>query len=387
MKRLGKIVRSATPSTGVQFRPSEYGSAGARDFLRDIIALANAPMEGQRYIIVGAEIDAKGRKLLREVDREDFTGNPSYQALANEFIEPPVRIKYQPVMVDGKRIGVYEIGDCQDRPYMMRVDHSETLRRGDAYTRANDRAVKMGRRQLQSLFEQKFRESVSDASIEFGFPGEIIHKDRKIAVCDLARLPSAVATAKLKQLIDIKSGMKSSGSTTMVARLTHARLFGTDSPYEDRSPDELAAEMRQIRQRYRSQDEHYLFEQHSQELQFVIFNQGDEIIRDASLSLVMPNHSAFYVASQLPRILQDDRFVDRTPAEQADYPSVALSDDNVQVSSKVGDIESGELIEIFTAPLRVCAGADLSGRRFGVQYSLFAKNLRAPARGKLRLLF
>lgn len=387
MKRLGKIVRSATPSTGVQFRPSEYGSAGARDFLRDIIAMANAPVEGQRYIIVGAEIDAKGRKLLREVDREDFTGNPSYQALANEFIEPPVRIKYQPVMVDGKRIGVYEIGDCQDRPYMMRVDHSETLRRGDAYTRANDRAVKMGRRQLQSLFEQKFRESVSDASIEIGFPGEIIHKDRKIAVCDLAQLPSAVATAKLKQLIDIKSGMKSSGSTTMVARLTHARLFGTDSPYEDRSPDELAAEMRQIRQRYRSQDEHYLFEQHSQELQFVIYNQGDEIIRDASLSLLMPNHAAFYVASQLPKILQDDHFVDRTPAEQAEYPSVALSDDNVQVSSKLGDIESGELMEIFTAPLRVCVGTDLSGRRFGVQYSLFAKNLRAPACGKLRLLF
>jgi len=387
MKRLGKIVRSATPSTGVQFRPSEYGSAGARDFLRDIIALANAPVEGQRYIIVGAEIDAKGRKLLREVGREDFTGNPSYQALANEFIEPPVRIKYQPVMVDGKRVGVYEIGDCQDRPYMMRVDHSETLRRGDAYTRANDNAVKMGRRQLQSLFEQKFRESVSDASIEIGFPGEIIHKDRKIAVCDLAQLPSAVATAKLKQLIDIKSGMKSSGSTTMVARLTHARLFGTDSPYEDRSPDELAAEMRQIRQRFRNQDEHYLFEQHSQELQFVIYNQGDEIIHDASLSLVMPNHAAFYVASQLPRILKDDRFVDRTPAEQAEYPSVALSDDSVQVSSKLGDIESGELMDIFTAPLRVCVGTDLTGRRFGVQYSLFAKNLRAPARGKLRLLF
>ena len=173
----------------------------------------------------------------------------------------------------------------------------------------------------------------------------------------------------------------------MVARLTHARLFGTDSPYEDRSPDELAEEMRQIRQRYRSQDEHYLFEQHSQELQFVIYNQGDEIIRDASLSLVMPNHAAFYVAGQLPKILQDDRFVDRTPAEQAEYPSVALSDDSVQVSGMLGDIESGELMEAFTAPLRVCVGTDLSGRRFGVQYSLFAKNLRAPARGKLRLLF
>ena len=387
MKRLAKIVRSATPSTGVQFRPSEYGSTGARDFLRDVIAMANASVEGQRYIFVGAEIDSKGRKRLHEVDRDDFAGNPSYQALANEFIEPPIRIKYQPVMVDGKRIGVYEIGDCQDRPYMMRVDHSETLRRGDAYTRANDRAVKMGRRQLQSMFEQKFRESVSDASIEIGFPGEIIHKKRKIPVCDLSQLPSAIATAKLKQLIKIKSGMKSSGSTTMVARLTHARLFGTDSPYEDRSPEELAAEMRQIRQRYRSQDEHYLFEQHSESLQFVIYNQGDEIIRDASLSLVMPNHAAFYIASHLPRVLQDDRFVDRTPAEQAEYPSVSLSDDSVQVSGKLGDIESGELVEAFSAPLRICVGNDLSGRRFGVQYSLFAKNLRAPARGKLRLLF
>jgi hypothetical protein len=387
MKRLAKIVRSATPSTGVQFRPSEYGSAAAREFLRDIIAIANAPVEGPRYIIVGAEIDAKGRKRVREIDRDDFTGNPSYQALANEFIEPPVRIKYQPVIVDGKRLGVYEIGDCQDRPYMMRVDHSETLRRGDAYMRANDRAVKMGRRQLQSLFEQKFRESVSDASIEIGFPGEIIHKDRKVPVHDLSQLPSAIATAKLKQLIDIKSGMKSSGSTTMVARLTHARLFGTDSPYEDRSPDELAAEMREIRQRYRSQDEHFLFEQHSEELQFVVYNQGEDVIRDASLSLVQPNHADFYVASQLPKILQDDRFVDRTPAEQAEYPSVSLSDDSVQVSGKLGDIPSGELMEVFTAPLRICVGNDLSGRRFGVQYSLFAKNLRAPARGKLRLLF
>jgi hypothetical protein len=387
MKRLAKIVRSATPSTGVQFRPSEYGSTGARDFLRDVIAMANASVEGERYIFVGAEIDPKGRKRLHEVDRNDFTGNPSYQALANEFIEPPIRLKYQPVIVDGKRIGVYEIGDCQDRPYMMRVDHSETLRRGDAYTRANDRAVKMGRRQLQSLFEQKFRESVSDASIEIGFPGEIIHKDRKIPVCDLSQLPSAIATAKLKQLIEIKSGMKSSGSTTMVARLTHARLFGTDSPYEDRSPDELAEDMRQIRQRYRNQDEQYLFEQHSEALQFVIYNQGEEIIRDASLSLVMPNHAAFYVASQLPSVLQDDRFVDRTPAEQAEYPSVSLSDDSVQVSGKLGDIEGGELKEVFASPLRICVGRDLSGRRFGVQYSLFAKNLRTPARGKLRLLF
>lgn len=387
MKHLVNIVRSATPSTGTQFRATAYGTAGAREFLRDVIAMANAAVEGTRYIIVGADYDKRGRKTVTQVDGDDFTGKPSYQALANEFIEPPVRIRYQPVMLDGKRLGVYEIGDCQDRPYMMRIDHSESLRRGDAYVRTKNAAAKMGRRQLQALFEQKFRESVSAASIEIGFPGDIIHKDHKMPTCDLSELPSLVAGAKLGQLIKIKSGRTSSGSTTMVARLTHARLFGSDSPYMDKTSDELAAEMQQIERQYRNQDEQYLYEDNGEKMQIVVYNQGDELIHDASLSLIMPNHTAFYVASHLPKIAKDDKFLDRSPAEQSDYPSVSLTDDAVQVSEKLGDIPPGEVVEVFDSPLRLCIGNDLKGRKFGIQYSLFAQNLRAPARGKLRLLF
>ena len=237
MKRLLKIAQSATPSAGVQFRGSAYGAAGTR-----------------------------------EVDRDDVSGKPAYQALANEFIEPPIRIRYYPVNVGGHQLGVYEIADCQDRPYMMRIDHSETLRRGDAYQRVKNAAVKMGRRQLQSMFEAKFRESVSSANIEIGFPGEIIHKDHRVDVCDLTDLPSAIAGSKLRQLIEIKDG-------------------------------------------------------------------------------------------------------------------ISMADDAVQVSSKLGDIPPGEFVDVFEVPLRLCVGAGLQGKRFGMQYSLFAQNLRAPAKGKLRLLF
>ena len=138
----------------------------------------------------------------------------------------------------------------------------------------------------------------------FGFPGEIIHKDQQIEVCDLSDLPSAIAGSKLKQLIKIKSGVsrQGGGSTTMVARLTHARLFGTDSPYEDRSKEDLVKDMRKIEREYRNQDEHYLFEEHAERLQLVVLNQGDEPIRDASVSIVMPNHAEFYVAQNLPKI-------------------------------------------------------------------------------------
>jgi len=395
MKRLSKIARSATPSTGIQFRATAYGATDARDFLRDVLAIANASVDGARYIIVGAAVDDRGRKQVHDIDPEDFAGKPSYQSLANEFIEPPIRIKYQPVIVDGHRVGVYEIADCQDRPYMMRIDHSESLRRGDAYQRVNDAAIKLGRRQLQAMFEAKFRESVSAANIEIGFPGEIIHKDHKVEVCNLSDLPSAIAGSKLRQLIEIKNGIneginngaKTSGSTTMVARLTHARLFGADNPYEDRSKEELVDEMHQIERQYRNHDENFLFEQHAKRIQLVVYNQGDEIIRDASLSIVMPIHAQFHIAKTLPKIPNDDKFVERSPGEQAEYPSVSLGDDAIQVSGNVGDIPPGEFINVFETPLRLCVGNGLKGKRFGMQYSLFAKNLRTPAKGKLRLLF
>ena len=179
MKHLLKILQSGEPGNGVQFRGKSYGKEGIRGFLRDVIALANAPVAGRRYIVVGMDVDGNGRKLVSPIDEADFSGKPAYRDLVSEFVEPIIDVRYQSVMANGKRLGVFEIADCQDRPYMMRTDHSETLRRGDAYLRVENMPVKMGRRQLQSMFEKKFVDSVSAEKVEVGFPGEIIHKDLK----------------------------------------------------------------------------------------------------------------------------------------------------------------------------------------------------------------
>jgi hypothetical protein len=387
MSRLVKIARTATPGTGVQFRKDKYGSSGIRSFLRDVLALANAAVDGPRYIVVGADFDSKGRRIAQTIDAEDFLGKPSYQSLANEYIEPPIKIRYKPVSVDGQRVGVFEIGDSQDRPYMMRIDYSETLRRGDAYVRSKNNVMKMGRRQLAELFEKKFRDSVSADDIEIGFPGEIIHKDLALNCCDLSQLPSALASQKLNQLMDIRSNSRNTGSTTVMARLTHARLFGADDPYVDRTPQDLLQEMSDLRAKYHDQDNHFLHESHAEHLQVVVYNQGDEPIIDASISLIMPNHNAFYLADTLPKIPRKSGFADRSPDEIAAYPSVVLKDDSVHVTSKIGDIPVGEPVKVFALPLRLCAGEDLIGKRFGVRYALHGQNLRSPAKGQLRLLF
>ena len=240
MNRLARIARSATPSSGVQFRGTAYGKHGVQEFLRDVLAMANADVDGPRYIVTGASFDANGLKTIHALDSDDFSGKPAYQALANDHIEPPLKIRYEPVTVDGKRVGVYEIGDCQDRPYMMRIDYSETLRRGDAYLRVDDAVVKMGRRQLQAMFESKFRDSVSAASIELGFPGEIIHKDRRIATCNLGSLPSTIASTKLRELIKAKSRVRASAANTLVlCRACHWKVHEGGFSVRGEAPDRL----------------------------------------------------------------------------------------------------------------------------------------------------
>ena len=125
---------------------------------------------------------------------------------------------------------------------MMRADHCEKLRRGDAYVRMDNMPVKMGRRQLQTMFEKKFEDSITTEKVEIGFPGDIIHKDLKIRTVDLTELPSAVAGAKILELMGIHKNPQNRGSTTVILRMLHARLFGMDEPYESRSLDELKKE-------------------------------------------------------------------------------------------------------------------------------------------------
>ncbi len=387
MNRLANIVQSGALCNGVQFRKRAYGSSGVRSFLRDVLAMANASVEGSRYIITGVDFDTKGQKRVHGVKRDDFSGKPDYESLVNDHIEPAVRIRYKAVTIDAKQVGVFEIGDCQDCPYMMRVDHSETLRRGDAYVRVKDAAVKMGRRQLLALFEEKFKDSISAANIEIGFPGEIIHKKLKVATCDFSELPSAIASAKLQEMIEAKNQVNISYVSSIVARLTFARVFGSDQPYEDRSTEDIVAEMQQLAQQYRDHDDHFLYEEHATDIQLVVYSQNGEPLQHVSYSLLFPVHEEFRVAAQLPKLPRGDDFAERTSLEQSGYPAVTQRDNAIQVSGKLDEIPADEPVEIFATPLRICVGSALKGRRIGIQYSLSAQNLRSPAKGTLRLLF
>jgi len=385
MKHLASIIESATPSAATQLRGRAYGRGGVRDFLIDVMAMANADVEGPRHLLVGVELDAAGHKKINGVDETDFAGTPPYQRLAKDCIEPPVSLRYHRVPTGGKLVGVFEIADSQDRPYMMRVDQSETLRRGDAYQQVNDRAVKLGRARLKALFEENFKDAVSASHIEVGFPGDIIFKDLQIPSHSFENLPSRLAALKQRQLLDFKQKQKQGGAQADLARLNYARLFGSDAPYVDQSIATLVDQLDEVVKNYAQDDANFLFQDNAHLLQIVAYNQGEEELRSPVFSIVLPSHPDLRIADELPLIERDGRLV-RYPSEQrALYPEVRRTRNAVTVSAKMDEITPGDMSEVFRVPLRICAGAALAGRKLGLTYSLSASNLREPAKGRLTL--
>jgi hypothetical protein len=372
MTTLEELIQSGRPATPLQYRPNAYGPDGGREFLRDVLAMANAGVPGPRLIVVGVDSESAGSARLRGIGVDDFKRQPSFVELVRQHIEPPVAVKYLPVNVAGTQVGVVQIGDCQDRPYMMRTDHSPTLRRGDAWVRVNNEVFRMDRNQLQALFQANFKDAIGTERIEIGFAGEMNLQTMVLPVCDIQDLPSAVAANKVRQMLDVKEKSKGSGNTTLMARLTHARVFGAGSSYEEQSVATLAGELGEITQRHRLDDQRFLFETHGVDIQIRIFNQSESPIKEASFTLALPNVEQLYVAKK--------------PGDER-YPTVDNQKDATVVTNYIGEIPSGTPFSAFTVPLKICAGRSLQGQRLTVGYTLFGRNLRAPGRGQLCIDF
>ena len=371
MSTLEELIQSGSPATPIQFRAKAYGLEGEREFLRDLMAIANANVKGPRLILIGVDADSQGAQRVPGIDPADFQRQPSYVEVARQHIEPPIPVSYRSVAHGETHVGIFQIGDCQDRPYMMRRDHSAGLRRGDAWVRVNNEVFRLGRSQLQALFQSNFKESIGPERVEIGFAGEMSQQRITLPVCDLDQLPSVVAASKVREVLAVKENSTGSGNTSMMERLTHARVYGSNDPYQEHSTQTLTGELDEITRRHRVDDQNFLFQVNGCELQLRVFNQSDITIEDASITLKLPNLEELYVA--------------RNVAEG--YPAVDTKDDAILVTDYLGEIPPGAPMSAFKVPITLCAGRSLEGQRFNVGYTLFARNLRSPVTGHLAIDF
>jgi hypothetical protein len=138
--------------------------------LKDLIAMANANVTGDRHIIVGMKHFPNGNRKFWTINKSEFVDSATYHQLARENIEPEIHFDYTPYGFEGCLLGVLRIYDCDDQPYMMRKDYG-SLRAGDAWIRKGTHQPRLMRADLNRIWEKRSNEFTANIKIGFDSAG------------------------------------------------------------------------------------------------------------------------------------------------------------------------------------------------------------------------
>ena len=114
------LIAHENEHTYLDFKAIQYIKDKHEDFLKDLIAIANASGNQDRHIILGVNYKNNGERDILGIEAEDFIDSAQYQQLAYENIEPKIDFDYFPYNFKGDKLGILKIFDCNDKPYMMK---------------------------------------------------------------------------------------------------------------------------------------------------------------------------------------------------------------------------------------------------------------------------
>lgn len=158
MRRLSKmkleeIIKYEQECTYIDFKKGQYKNK--ENLIKDIMAMANADYDGEKYIIIGVKFIPGKEKYIEGIN-EQIEDDSNYQQLINENIEPNINFAYYSEEIDNKKIAYFIIYDNNiDKPYMMKKKYN-SLESGDAFKRVGSSQKKLTRNDLDNIYKHKY---------------------------------------------------------------------------------------------------------------------------------------------------------------------------------------------------------------------------------------
>lgn len=339
------IIEFENENSGIDFKAIQYERNRYTELLKDIIAMANADIEGERLIVTGVKHKPDGSREIFPIENEKFIDSATYQQVMQENIEPDLKIQYDPYQYNGQLVGLLKVRECYDQPYMLKKDFGK-LKKGDCFIRKGTHQLKVSRADLDRIYTQKDKKYNFDDSIDIGFSDTNYKKEITISPIRNIELPSQRAAKKIRNLIKKKTEEKASPTThanllSEQLKLAALRPLLGPTPYEDRSIDTLEQDLSQVEETYQDDDKYEFFELHSFHLNFDILNSAEEYIQDASVIIKIVNDESFIISD---RILEkpDNSFIPKLPSINSvisNYPQVKQFGEIIQIFGEVGEVK------------------------------------------------
>lgn len=368
---------SDAPNRVCRFEP--YGRAHREQMVREVLGLANADVQDDRYIVFGAHHDGTSMNIIGLTDADKNCLEDDI-ARIGELIEPDLDIKVNYEIIDGKPIAVLHIRNCGDPPYVVKETVSERLQRGECWIRKDGKIGLALRSDLDRMYGKI--QAADSPSVLVGFNGQADCQVLEVEIPDRADPPSKRAPQKLKR--SQESGQLTSETSIARARIVNARMYVAETALTE-ADNTIKTKNASEEIRKKRADIYYFFEERAVKINFSILNKTRLTFEDATFELSFPRASDFDISDKI--YSPPDQEQSSVEADLMGYPDVEKTRNSIRVCASLGTIQPEREVDTFECAIRLAVGTGWRGKKLGIHYALKAGNLKKPFTGRLKIKF
>lgn len=385
-KDLEEIIEFENENTELDFKAIQYQKIKFEDLLKDLISMANAKTNNERYIILGVKLNANGTRAILGIEN-DLIDEATYQQLVNNNIEPELHFEYFQYEFLNKKIGVFKIYDCLNPPYMMKKDFGK-LKIGESFIRKGSHQTRLTRKDIDYFIEKKMSENYFNGKIETYFEDRN-QKFIKLKILTDGEYPSGKAIKKIQKILQEKKKKLEDTNGMLINFFDQDFPMIGGTPYKNRSIKTLEENLKNIEETYREDDLHYLFEVKSHKLNFSILNNDVEYLEDASIEIKIQKEG-LYIAEKIfskPDNSNNIYLTNYTPTnaswESIHYPKVSETENEYVIFQNIGDLKHQIEQKALSVDLRIVLNPKIANQERIFKIKIFGKNLKNPIENEL----
>lgn len=400
---LNEIIEYEGESVYVDFKKEYYHKEDKLEKIKDVISMANAHTnEESRYIIFGVKILENDNKEFKSVVLDDPA---NIEELIQSNVEPDINLKLYIHKYKEFNLGILEIYNCNNRPYIVKKDSSR-VKSGTILIRSGTTTRPILRSDLDRIYKEK-KNLFKPKNIKFGFnPQESKLLNVLKIETNFEKLPSTESKKHYEDKLELlqqyltkednleepESLKKAIITSSFFGEFQKEKIrtgYGQFNFPVYRSEIELKEKIKNIKEDYFEQDMYYIQENIAQELNFYIFNSGTEYLNDVLIELVIPKKIGHLFSERVHEpqssISNIGMNVPTYYTGYNVYPEVSIEDSNYIVRESFGKLRHQTGEEVFSEPLKIVYKKSSIEQSISIKCTIHAKELEYPIQETLKI--
>ena len=365
------IQQPTTSSKLVVFDP--FRMPEPSELVKEVIGLANADVEGPRYILFGVNPGAiDGSKVVGIKDDAAAALKKAHRVISAQ-IEPTISLAFIFDKINGKLAGALEIDGGDNGPFVPGEDFAadesgkKTWVREGRELRVVD-ISDLGSAEAEvstevTTAEAAPAEPLETPSIDVGFNEEPDCDCIELSIPDTSNPPFVGEKESLGDQAGLTETLKSAVNT-MTTKLVGLALGRS----KDDDPDSSTDVVRAAQDLITESENHYYYEEKALQLNFSVLNTGSHPVDDLHVEFGFPKIEDFDIADRI-HMSPFDKSSHLATRNQG-YPDVERGRKGFIVRNRIGVLEPAVPTPAFKCPIRMAVGPGAQRRKIAILYSL-----------------